>query len=203
MKKITIFALALLLFACNNANPELEIAMALANGELSKADAMLCTQPRDEYLEYKARLIDEYLGIDELDKAIYIYEYHTTHCSTYEMQYDSLYSNAEFTRKYSEKIYNALIKSDRFDEAWGYHPLSYETKTYPGNAPDYLSYMSDVIVYLCSTGRATEARTFISQKSSWFITNVDNHEWGGSYPSFRYDIMRQEINKIFNEAQQL
>ena len=70
MKKITIFALALLLFACNNANPELEIAMALANGELSKADAMLCTQPRDEYLEYKARLIDEYLGIDELDKAI-------------------------------------------------------------------------------------------------------------------------------------
>ena len=195
---------ALLAIACGSVNnPEAEIAMALANGELSRADAMLCMQPREKYTEFKARLIEEYLGIDALDKAIYIYEYKTVHCSTYEMQYSSLHGSAEFTKRYTEKIYNALIRADRFDEAWEYHALSYGDKNYPGNAPDYLSYMSDVVVYLCSSGRANEARQFISQKSVWFITNVDNHEWGESYPNFRYDIMRQELNKIFNEAQQL
>lgn len=47
------------------------------------------------------------------------------------------YSNATYTELFS-KIYNALLKAGRYEEAWGYHARSYDGEDYPGNAPDFL-----------------------------------------------------------------
>ena len=106
-----------------------------------------------------------------------------------------------YTQKYSKKIYNALFKESRYDEAWNYHARSYDSEDYPGNAPDYFAYMSDVVIAMCSSGQSAQAQQFIKQKSVWFLKNVDNHEWGKDYPNYRYDIMRSELNKVYNNAQ--
>ena len=175
---------------------------ALDAGNLTEAEKYL--KEIDDAVEcrhYGGMLIDEYLAIGNLDRAIYVFERITGHCSMYNMQYKGLYNNAAYTEKYSRKIYDALIKEGRYDEAWNYHALSYDTEDYPGNAPDYFAYMVDCITQMCSTGDRALATQFMKQKSGWFLKNVDNHKWGEDYPQFRYNIMCGELNKALNNNQ--
>ena len=175
---------------------------ALNNGNLKEAEAFL--KEIDDAVEcrhYGGMLIDEYLAIGNLDRAIYVFERITGHCSMYNMQYKGLYNNAVYTEKYSRKIYDALIKEGRYDEAWNYHARSYDSEDYPGNAPDYFSYMSDVIVAMCNSGQQAQAQQFIKQKSVWFIKNVDNSYSVDSYLDYRYDIMRSQLFKVLNDSQ--
>lgn len=166
-----------------------------AEGYLKEIDdAVVCRH-------YGGMLIDEYLAIDNLDRAIHVFENLTGHCSMYNMKYKGLYDSAAYTEKYSRKIYDALIKDGRYDEAWNYHARNYENEDYAGNAPDYFSYMSDVIVAMCSSGQQAQAQQFIKQKSVWFIKNVDNSYSVDSYLDYRYDIMRIQLFKVFNDAQ--
>lgn len=189
-----------LLTACGASSSE-KCEAALDAGNLKEAESHLKKiDDIDACRYYGGLLIDEYLAISNIDRAIYVFENITGHCSMYEMQYNSLYASATYTQKYSKKIYNALFKESRYDEAWSYHARSYDDEDYPGNAPDYFAYMSDVIINMCSSGRSTEAAMFIKQKSPWFLKNVDNHKWGKDYPNFRYDIMCSELNRIFNDA---
>ena len=175
---------------------------ALNNGNLKEAEAYL--KEIDDAVEcrhYGGMLIDEYLAIGNLDRAIYVFERITGHCSMYNMQYKGLYNNAAYTEKYSRKIYDALIKDGRYDEAWNYHARNYENEDYAGNAPDYFSYMSDVIVAMCNSGQQAQAQQFIKQKSVWFIKNVDNSYSVDSYLDYRYDIMRSQLFKVLNDSQ--
>lgn len=176
--------------------------LALDAGNLTEAEKYL--KEIDDAVgcrHYGGMLIDEYLAIGNLDRAIYVFERITGHCSMYNMQYKGLYNNAAYTEKYSRKIYDALIKDGRYDEAWNYHARNYENEDYAGNAPDYFSYMSDVIVAMCNSGQQTQAQQFIKQKSVWFIKNVDNSYSVDSYLDYRYDIMRSQLFKVFNDAQ--
>ena len=154
-----------------------------------------------ECRHYGGMLIDEYLAIDNLDRAIYVFERITGHCSMYNMKYKGLYDNAAYTEKYSRKIYDALIKEGRYDEAWNYHARNYDREDYAGNAPDYFSYMSDVIVAMCNSGQQVQAQQFIKQKSVWFIKNVDNSYSVDDYLDYRYDIMRSQLFKVLNDSQ--
>lgn len=175
---------------------------ALDAGNLTEAEKYLKEiKGSSECLYYGGMLIDEYLSIGNLDRAIYVFERITGHCSMYNMKYKGLYDNAAYTEKYSRKIYDALIKEGRYDEAWNYHARSYDSEDYPGNAPDYFSYMSDVIVAMCNSGNSVQASQFIKQKSVWFLKNVDNSRWGNDYPNYRYSIMYSELNKVFNSIQ--
>ena len=175
---------------------------ALNNGNLKEAEAFLKEiKGSSECLYYGGMLIDEYLAIGNLDRAIYVFERITGHCSMYNMQYKGLYNNAVYIEKYSRKIYDALIKEGRYDEAWNYHARSYDSEDYPGNAPDYFSYMSDVIVAMCNSGQQAQAQQFIKQKSVWFIKNVDNSYNVDSYLDYRYDIMRSQLFKVLNDSQ--
>ena len=176
--------------------------LALDAGNLTEAEKYL--KEIDDAVgcrHYGGMLIDEYLAIGNLDRAIYVFERITGHCSMYNMQYKGLYNNAAYTEKYSRKIYDALIKDGRYDEAWNYHARNYENEDYAGNAPNYFSYMSDVIVAMCSSGQQAQAQQFIKQKSVWFIKNVDNSYSVDSYLDYRYDIMRSQLFKVFNDAQ--
>lgn len=94
-----------------------------------------------------------------------------------------------------------MIKEGRYDEAWNYHARSYDSEDYAGNAPDYFSYMSDVIVAMCNSGQQAQAQQFIKQKSVWFIKNVDNSYSVDSYLDYRYDIMRSQLFKVLNDSQ--
>ena len=175
---------------------------ALDAGNLKEAEAFL--KEIDDAVEcrhYGGMLIDEYLAIGNLDRAIYVFERITGHCSMYNMKYKGLYDSAAYTEKYSRKIYDALIKDGRYDEAWNYHARNYENEDYAGNAPDYFSYMSDVIVAMCNSGQQTQAQQFIKQKSVWFIKNVDNSYSVDDYLDYRYDIMRSQLFKVLNDSQ--
>ena len=175
---------------------------ALDAGNLTEAEKYLKEiKGSSECLYYGGMLIDEYLAIGNLDRAIYVFERITGHCSMYNMQYKGLYNNAAYTEKYSRKIYDALIKEGRYDEAWNYHARSYGSEDYPGNAPDYFSYMSDVIVAMCNSGQQAQAQQFIKQKSVWFIKNVDNSYSVDSYLDYLYDIMRSQLFKVLNDSQ--
>ena len=175
---------------------------ALDAGNLKEAELFL-KEIKDsrECRHYGGLLIDEYLAIGNLDRAIYVFERITGHCSMYNMKYKGLYDSAAYTEKYSRKIYDALIKDGRYDEAWNYHARNYENEDYAGNAPDYFSYMSDVIVAMCNSGQQTQALQFIKQKSVWFIKNVDNSYSVDDYLDYRYDIMRSQLFKVLNDSQ--
>ena len=175
---------------------------ALDAGNLTEAEKYLKEiKGSSECLYYGGMLIDEYLSIGNLDRAIYVFERITGHCSMYNMKYKGLYDNAAYTEKYSRKIYDALIKKGRYDEAWNYHARSYDSEDYPGNAPDYFAYMADCVIAMCNSGNSVQASQFIKQKSVWFLKNVDNSRWGNDYPNYRYSIMYSELNKVFNSIQ--
>lgn len=175
---------------------------ALDAGNLKEAEKYL-KEIKDsrECRHYGGMLIDEYLAIGNLDRAIYVFERITGHCSMYNMKYKGLYDDAAYTEKYSRKIYDALIKEGRYDEAWNYHARNYDREDYAGNAPDYFAYMSDVIVAMCRSGQQAQAQQFIKQKSVWFIKNVDNSYNVDSYLDYRYDIMRSQLFKVLNDSQ--
>ncbi len=207
MRKSFIFgvvcAVAAALVSCvGGPSPREQFDKAIAEGKLSEAQVVL-TQMRGEsdFNLCCEILIDEYLSIGNLNKAIYVFDKVSSHCSMYEMKFDSLYDEDGFTKRNSQKIYKKLIAADRFDEAWAYHPLSYSSEEYPGNAHDYFSYMVDVITHLCTNQRHDEAYTFITSHIHWFSKNVDNHQWGKDYPEYSKNTMHGQIMDVYNSFQ--
>lgn len=199
MKKIVLSVLLVLIFISCTSQAE-KFEAALYAGNLTEAETILKDIEADYGRHvYAQMLIEEYLSIDELDKAIHVYERITPyHCSRYEMQWDNLYGLDGYEVAVTAKFRKALIKADRFEEAWEYYPLEYETETYAGNASSYFRYMSDVIVHLCSNDRKPEAQLFLNRHVNWFRTNVDNGEWGKDYPQYSYASMKSELQDIIN-----
>lgn len=203
-RHLYVFAIAIIIFsACNAGSLKEQFEEALKTGNLTEAELLLKEMSDDNDSQYYGGLlIEEYISIDNLDRAIYVFEHITGHCSMSDAQFTSLYKNAEYTKKYAKIIYDALLKNGRYDEAWEYHTRSFKDSDYPGNAPDYLSYMSDVIIEMRQKGKNTEAQQFIKQKSIWFLKNVNNHKYGDTYPnSYRYENMCEELNNVYNTTQ--
>lgn len=192
-------AFAALTFVACGPSPREQFDAAVAEGRLSDALKVLpeINKDNDRYF-CCTTLIDEYLAIDDIDKAIYVFDRVSSHCSVYQMQYENLYSTSKYTKLNSQKIYKKLIAADRFDEAWAYHPLSYDDENYPGNAPDYFAFMVDVITHLCANNRKAEAQTFITTHIHWFTKNVDNHQWGKDHPQYYKSIMHGQLLDVLN-----
>jgi len=188
----------LFLVSCTSQADKFEAAFM--EGNLSEAEAILKDVKAEDGKYRLARmLIDEYLSLDELDKAINVYERITPyHCSRYEMKFDNLYGHGGYEVAVTAKFRKALVKADRFEEAWEYYPLEYETVEYAGNGGAYFRYMSDVIVHLCSMNRKAEAQRFLNTNVHWFLTNVDNGEWGKDYLQYSYTNMKSQLQEIIN-----
>lgn len=188
-----------LLVACG-ASSSKKCEGALVAGNLKEAEMHLKKiSDAAQCRYYGGLLIEEYLAIDNLDKAIYVFENITGHCSMYQMQY-SHYSSANYTQNYSQKIYTALLKAGRYDEAWGYHSRSYDGDNYAGNAPDYFAYMTDCIIQMCNSGGSSQVPKFIKQNGLWFLKNVDNTSSRDDYSMYCYDVMCSQLNKVYNNA---
>ena len=195
---LAVISTALAFVACGP-SPREQFDVAVAEGRLSDALKILPEINRDNGRYFCCTtLIDEYLAIGEIDKAIYVFDRVSSHCSMYQMGFESLYSTSKYTKLNSQKIYKKLISADRFDEAWAYHPLSYDSENYPGNAPEYFGYMADVITHLCTHNRKAEAQMFLNTHIHWFTKNVDNHQWGKDYPQYRKSIMHEQLLDVLN-----
>ncbi len=202
MKRILVWLAVIsttLTFVACGPSPREQFDVAIAEGRLSDAQKLLPEIDRDNGRYFCCTtLIDEYLAIGDIDKAIYVFDRVSAHCSMYQMGFESLYSTSKYTKLNSQKIYKKLIAADRFDEAWAYHPLSYDSENYPGNAPEYFAYMIDVITYLCTNNRKAEAQRFVTTHIHWFTKNVDNHEWGKDYPQYFKTIMHGQLLEVLN-----
>lgn len=205
MKNVILFAASLLVLLscgarCSGGAQASEFEEAFSEGNLSEAEAILKNlYAEDGKYKYAQMLIDEYLSLDELDKAINVYERVTPyHCSRYEMAYDSMYGHDGYELAVTAKLRKALVKADRFEEAWEYYPLEYESVEYAGNGISYFRYMSDVIVHLCSKNRKDEAQTFLNNNVHWFLINVDNGEWGKDYQQYSYVNMKSQLQELIN-----
>ena len=198
MRFLMFLCSAVLFLSCESSVEKMDVA--LSNGELSKAESLLSGMSGSKMYRYSSRLIDEYLSIGNVDKAIRVFNDLTPHCLMSEIQYTELYSSASYTKENAKKIYKALLDAERYDECWDFHPLNYDTETYPGNAPNYFSYMSDVITHLCARGKADMAYRFMMQKRVWFLNNVDNHKWGHEYPENSYSIMCNKLVEVYNSV---
>lgn len=196
MRLLVMLCSAILFFSCQSSEEKIEAA--IYDGELGKAETIMTGMSGAVKYRYSARLIDEYLSIGNIDRAVFVFNELTPHCSMYESKFNSLHSTASYTIENASKIYNALLNEGCYDECWNFHPISYESENYPGNAPDYFSYMSDVVAHMCACGRADKAERFIVAKSIWFMNNVDNHEWGHKYPDYRYSIMREKLDNLLD-----
>lgn len=204
IKLVMILAVSVILSGCGkiqktkSPDEREQFNQAIREGRLSDAESLLKGGKISVgFYDCCTDLIDEYLDIEDLDKAIYVFDkISSSRCSMYGMQWNS--STSEYTKKNSKKIYKQLINEYRFEEAWEYHPLSYQTQNYPGNAPDYFSYMTDVIVHLCSNNRKSEAQRFVTTHIHWFTKNVDQHEWGKDYPQYKRSLMQRELQTIID-----
>lgn len=202
MKRFLLLAVIIssaLTFVSCKQEPREQFDVAIAEGRLSDALELLNEIDRKHGRYFCCTtLIDEYLAIGDIDKAIYVFDRVSSHCTMYQMGFDNLYSTSRYTKENSRKIYKKLIAANRFDEAWSYHPLSYDDENYPGNAPEYFEYMVDVISHLCANNRKAEAQIFITTHIHWFTKNVDNHQWGKDYPQYYKSIMHRQLIDVLN-----
>lgn len=199
MNRLVSSVLALLLLVSCTSQAE-KFEAAFSDGNLTEAETILKdVKAEDGKYRFAQMLIEEYLSLDEVDRAIYVYERLTPHhCSRYKMKFDNLYGHNGYEVAMTAKLRKALVKSDRFEEAWEYYPLEYESVEYAGNGISYFRYMSDVIVHLCSNNRRSEAQMFLNNNIHWFRTNVDNGEWGHDYPQYTYTNMKTQLQEIIN-----
>lgn len=192
--------LALALISCVSGSKGEKFESALTEGNFTQAEIVLKEMSSDEgKYRYAQILIDEYLSLEELDKAIYVYEHITpSHCSRYELQYSTMHVSDGYEVSVTEKLRKALIRADRFDDAWRYYPLDFDNENYAGNGSSYSRYMSDVIVYLCGKDRKHEAQMFLNNNIHWFMNNVDNGQHGEKYLQFSYLNMKTQFQEIIN-----
>lgn len=176
-----------------------EVIEAIDEGNLSKAKKLLPDAKKSELYRCAQLLIEEYIAIDDVKNAVYVFERITpNHCSTYEMQWNH-YATADYTKAVTTMLYNALIKHGEYEQAWKYHKLEYEDVDYPGNAANYYSYMVDVLEALCKKGQVREAQEFLNEHISWFRKNVDDAKYGEDYQEYSYERMKSKLRLVINE----
>ena len=177
-----------------------EVAEAIDKGNLSKAKKLLPDVMEEERYRYALLLIEEYVAIEDVENAIYVFERITPeHCSMYEIKYESLYKTAKYTKEAVSIIYPALIKKGEYEKAWKYHKLEYEDPYYAGNASCYYNYLLDVIDHLCEQGKISDAEEFINEHVVWFRQNVDRSTSAENYRQYSYQNMKTKLQRALDE----
>ena len=58
--------------------------------------------------------------------------------------------------------------------------------------------MSEVILYLLSTGNKAEAYKFLNHYVFWFDVRVDNTSYSDDYPEFHCDVVRSRLQALID-----
>ena len=174
----------------------------IESGNYKEAEKLVRRMKGDEKYECAEMLIREYLDIEEFDKAIYVYEKITPeHCNNSNMRWPSLYGHGA-SGQY-EIVVTALFRKvfteiGDYDKVWQYSVWA--TNDDSGyNAPAYYKFMSEVILYLLSTGDKAEASRFLNHYVFWFDTYIDNNSYYSTEkPGFHCDVVKSKLQRIIN-----
>ena len=154
----------------------------VADGKYDDAENLLKRMPSgDEQDKCADILIQEYLDIEEYDKAYNVYK--------------NISGGTSKTL-----LRKTFMDIGDYDKVWNLSPKDkyYEWDS-PNQAEYYYKYMSDVILYLCSVNNKAEANKFLNHHSFWFYTRIDSSTYYSErYPSFRYDVVKSNLQRIIN-----
>ena len=154
----------------------------VAEGKYEDAENLLKRMPSgDEQDKCADILIQEYLDIEEYEKAYNVYK--------------NISGGTSKTL-----LRKTFMEIGDYDKVWNLSPKDryYEWDS-PNQAEYYYKYMSDVILYLCSVNNKAEANKFLNHYSFWFYTRIDSSSYHSeNKPGFRYDVVKSNLQRIIN-----
>lgn len=173
----------------------------IAKGKYTEAEKRIKKMKGDKKYECAEALIREYIDIEEYDRAVFVYEKITPeHCDNDDLDYTSLYGHGvsgSYEESVTKLFRKTFMEAGDYDKVWQY--CLWQTDSDSGyNAPAYYKFMSEVILYLCSTGNKVEANRFLNHYVFWFDTRVDNTSYSDDYPEFHCDVARSKLQRIIN-----
>lgn len=172
----------------------------LAEGKYREAEACIKKLKGMERYNCAEALINEYVELEEYDRAMYVYEKCTPeHCSNSNMRYPSLYCHgADYELTVTALFRKIFTETGDYDKVWKYSIWDSDGDS-GYDAEAYYKFMSDVILYLCSTGNKAEANRFLNHYVYWFDTEIDNSSYySAEKPQFMCDVVRGKLQRIIN-----
>lgn len=190
---------ALLLSAISCAE---NIEELIAEGKYKEAEAAIRkTRGYDKY-DYAELLIKEYIDLEEYDRAVHVYEKITPeHCDNRDMDYPSLYCHGageDYELNVTALFRKTFMATGDYDKVWQYSIWDSDGNSgYDASA--YYKFMSEVILYLCSTGNKAEAHRFLNHYVFWFDTHIDSDSYYATEkPEFLCDVVKSKLQRIIN-----
>lgn len=174
----------------------------IAEGKYKEAEAVIKnTKGYDKY-DYAEILINEYLEIEEYDRAVYVYEKLTPeHCNNRDMNYPGLYCHGageNYELNVTSTFRKAFMSTGDYDKVWQYSLWDSDGDS-GYDAEAYYRFMSEVILYLCSTGNKAEAHRFLNHYVFWFDLYIDNNSYYSTEkPGFHCDVVKSKLQRIIN-----
>ena len=196
-KLCALLAVSLLVVSCTPSIEDL-----ISEVKYKEAEAAIKKKKGFEKYDYAELLINEYIELEEYDKAIYVYEKITPeHCSNKNMQWPSLYCHGagqNYETTVTSIFRKTFMATGDYDKVWQYSV--WESDGDSGyDAEAYYKFMSDVILYLCSTGNKAEAHKFLNHYVFWFDTYIDNNSYYSTEkPGFHCDVVKSKLQRIIN-----
>jgi tetratricopeptide (TPR) repeat protein len=172
----------------------------LAEGKYKEAEECIKKMKGIERYNCAEALINEYIELEDYERAVYVYEKCTPeHCSNNNMRYPSLYCHgADYELTVTALFRKIFIETGDYDKVWKYSVWDSDGNSgYDADA--YYKFMSEVILYLCSTGNKAEANRFLNHYVYWFDTMIDNNSYySKEKPQFMCDVVRGKLQRIIN-----
>lgn len=172
----------------------------LAEGKYKEAEECIKKMKGIERYNCAEALINEYIELEEYDRAVYVYEKCTPeHCDNDSMRFPNLYCHgANYELTVTSLFRKVFMGTGDYDKVWQYSV--WESDGDSGyDAEAYYQFMSDVILYLCSTGNKAEANRFLNHYVYWFDAKIDNNSYYSTEkPQFMCDVVRGKLQRIIN-----
>lgn len=196
--KICYFLATVLITMSCSANVE----ELISEGKYREAEEAIRKTKGYEKYDYAEMLINEYIELEEYDRAIYVYEKLTPeHCRNRDMQYPSLYCHGageNYEMTVTAVFRKIFMESGDYDKVWQYSIWDSDGNS-GYDAEAYYKFMSDVILYLCSTDNKAEAQKFLNHYVFWFDTHIDNNSYYSTEkPGFHCDVVKSKLQRIIN-----
>ena len=172
----------------------------LADGKYREAEECIKKMKGMERYNCAEALINEYIELEEYDRAVYVYEKCTPeHCGNDNMRFPALYCHGtDYELTVTALFRKVFMETGDYDKVWQYSVWDSDGDT-GYNAEAYYQFMSDVIRYLCSKGNKAEANRFLNHYVFWFDSKIDNDpDYSNEMPQFMCDVVRGKLQRIIN-----
>jgi tetratricopeptide (TPR) repeat protein len=172
----------------------------LAEGKYKEAEECIKKMKGMERYNCTEALINEYIELEEYDRAVYVYEKCTPeHCDNDNMRFPALYCHgSDYELTVTALFRKVFMETGDYDKVWQYSVWDSDGDT-GYNAEAYYQFMSDVIRYLCSKGNKAEANRFLNHYVFWFDSKIDNDpDYSNEKPQFMCDVVRGKLQRIIN-----